>query len=218
MARSPLGKIDDKINSFVTNRDKLKALGHEIAMLIFDHAKEHSDVSRAIKLTRAFPNSWQPQLEAWFKAFSPIRVVVKNDKCELDPKYKVAMKASTANKDEFWDRATALATPFYDLQEEAEVKSKTYDFAALVAMVQNLSKSINKKIEEGKVPEEDVASAKAIAATVASLNLQRVRAPEVKQDNAPDGANNEAPSEPATDAPIENGVTGDEPTLKVVNG
>lgn len=176
--------IDKKIATFTSNVGKLKSLGHEIAMMIFDHALAHGDCTRAIKLASAMPNSWQPQIEAWFKAFSPIRVVIKNNKCELDPAYK---KATDANKADFWDRDSANATPFYLLQDEAEVKTKTYDFAALVAMVQNLSKSINKKIEEGKVPEDDIASAKAIAATVASLNLQRVRAPAVQQDNAPEG-------------------------------
>ena len=191
--------IDKKIATFTSNVGKLKSLGHEIAMMIFDHALAHGDCTRAIKLASAMPNSWQPQIEAWFKAFSPIRVVIKNNKCELDPAYK---KATDANKADFWDRDSALATPFYLLQDEAEVKSKTYDFAALVAMVQNLSKSINKKIEEGKVPEADIASAKAIAATVASLNLQRVRTPEVKQDNTP------APE----------GEAASDTVLKVVNG
>ena len=80
--------IDRKIATFITNRDKLKNLGHEIAMMIFDHANEHGDCTRAIKLAKALPNSWQPQMEAWFKAFSPIRVVIKNDKCEFDPAFK----------------------------------------------------------------------------------------------------------------------------------
>ena len=183
--------IDKKIATFTTNVGKLKTLGHEIAMLIFDHAKDHGDCTRAIKLAKAFPNSWQPQIEAWFKAFTPIRVIIKNDKCELDPAYK---KAAAENKAGFWDRETALATPFYELQDEAQVKEKVYDFAALVAMVQGLSKSIKKKIDEGKVPEGDIASAKAIADTVSALNLQRVRAPEVKQDNAPSSQDNDTPA------------------------
>lgn len=175
--------IDRKIASFITNRDKLKNMGHDIAMLIFDHAAAHGDCTRAIKLAVALPNSWQPQMEAWFKAFSPIRVVIKNGKCEFSAEFK---KAATANKPEFWDRESALATPFFDVLEEPKV-DKTYDFAALVKMVERLSAQIEKKVEEGKVPAEDIESAKAIARTVAGLSFQRIRA------NDDEGAGDEAP-------------------------
>lgn len=163
-------QIDRKIASFITNRDKLKNLGHEIAMMIFDHANEHGDCTRALKLAKALPNSWQPQMEAWFKAFSPIRVVIKNDKCEFDPAFK---KATSENKAGFWDRDTALVTPFFDLIEEPKV-DKVLDFAALVALVQRLGKQIEKKIEQGKVVDEDVESAKSIARTVSGLSFNRV--------------------------------------------
>lgn len=162
--------IDRKIASFITSRDKLKNLGHDIAMLIFDHAMEHGDCTRAIKLAVALPNSWQPQMEAWFKAFSPIRVVIKNDKCEFDPAFK---KATSENKAGFWDRESALATPFFDLMEEPKV-DKVLDFAALVALVQRVGKQIEKKVEEGKVAPEDVESAKSIARTVSGLSFNRV--------------------------------------------
>lgn len=162
--------IDRKIATFVTNRDKLKNLGHEIAMMVFDHANEHGDCTRAIKLAKALPNSWQPQMEAWFKAFSPIRVIIKNDKCEFDPAFK---KATAENKAGFWDRETALATPFFDLMEEPKV-DKVLDFAALVALVHRVVKQIEKKVEEGKVAPEDVESAKSIARTVSGLSFQRV--------------------------------------------
>ena len=162
--------IDKKIATFTTNVGKLKSLGHEIALLIFDHAHEHNDCTRAIKLCAAMPNSWQPQIEAWFKAFSPIRVILKNGKCELDGAYK---KATAENKAAFWDRAAAVATPFYEVLEEPKV-DKTYDFAALVEMVKRLSKQIDKKLEEGKVAPEDTESAKAISRQIAALSFSRV--------------------------------------------
>lgn len=162
--------IDKKIATFTTNVGKLKSLGHEIAMLIFDHAMEHSDCTRAIKLATAMPNSWQPQIEAWFKAFSPIRVVLKNDKCELSSDYK---KATPENKPSFWDRELALATPFFDVLEEPKV-DKVYDFAALVEMVARIGKQIDKKIDEGKIKPEDVLSAQAISTTIAGLKFSKV--------------------------------------------
>ncbi len=165
-------QIKAKIATFTTNLGKLKASAHEIGMMIFDHAQEHGDASMALHLVAALPNSWQPQMEAWFKAFSPIRVILKNKKSELSAEYK---KAAKANQPEFWDREAALGTPFYELLDEPVV-GKVYDFAALVALVAGLSKSIAKKIEDGKVPEEDIASAKTIAATIEGLNFSRVKA------------------------------------------
>ncbi len=175
-----LKAIDKKIATFIVNRDKLKVLAHDTAMMIFDHAMAHSDCTRAIKLATALPNSWQPQMEAWFKAFSPIRVIIKNDKCELSPDYK---KASLANKPEFWDREAALATPFYDLMEEPKV-DKILDFAALVAMVERIGKQIDKKIEEGKVKPEDIESAKAISARVGELRFTKVKPEPVNENTA----------------------------------
>lgn len=162
--------IDRKIATFTTNRDKLKNLGHEIAMMIFDHANEHGDCTRAIKLAKALPNSWQPQMEAWFKAFSPIRVVIQNNKCGFDPAFK---KATSENKAGFWDREEALATPFFDLMEEPKV-GQVLDFADLVALVQRVGKQIKKKIEDGQVADEDVLSAQAIVRTVSTLSFRRI--------------------------------------------
>lgn len=174
-------QIDKKIATFTTNVGKLKNLGHEIAMMIFDHAMAHSDCTRAIKLASAMPNSWQPQIEAWFKAFSPIVVILKNNKCELSPGYK---KANPENKAEYWDREGAMNTPFFDIMEEPKA-DKVYDFEMLLKMVERLSGQIEKKIEEGKVKPEDVLSAQAIATAVKGLKVQRVKA---EADNDADKA------------------------------
>ena len=170
MTTTTLKMIDKKIAVFTTNRDKLKSLGHEIAMLIFDHAMAHGDCTRAIKLAVQMPNSWQPQLVAWFKAFSPIRVVVNNNKCELSPEYK---KAADANKADFWDREAASSTPFYDLTQEPKAE-KVYTFAELVKLVERLAPAIEKKIKNGDVPEWDIPSARAMVTKLESLHFEKV--------------------------------------------
>jgi hypothetical protein len=173
--------IDRGIASFITNRDKLKAQAHKLALMIFDHANAHSDCTRAIKLAAALPNSWQPQMCAWFLAFTPIRVVLKNGKCELAPAYK---KAAKENRVEFWNREAAEATPFYELTEEPKA-DKVYDFATLVALVTRLGKQIETKIEEGKVPTEDVESAREIASKVKKLSFRRVAANDTTPETTP---------------------------------
>jgi hypothetical protein len=164
-------QIDKMIASFTMNRQKLLVQAHTIAMVIVNHAHEHNDCTRAIKLVRALPNSWQNQMVGWFKAFTPIIVVDKNDKCELS----VAYKAATAeNKPAFWDISAAQETPFNELSPEDRA-APVMDFAALVRLVQSLAGRIEKSIEKGTVPAEDIESAKSIARTVSGLSFQRVK-------------------------------------------
>lgn len=180
-AKTSVKKIDTAIASFVINRDKLKVQAHTIAMMVFMHAAPAAvsedcggtgDCTRAIKIVEALPKSWASQMTEWFKAFSPIRVVAKNGKCEYDPKYKTL---TPEEKVLWWKISEANETPFYDFVEP-EAADKVLDFAALVLMVQRLSKQIEKKVEEGKVAPEDIESAHAIARAVSGLDLKRVKA------------------------------------------
>lgn len=199
MAKITNKMIDGEIATFTTNRNVLRDHAVKIAMMIFLHAapKEVStdadgtgDCTRAVKLVRAMPNSWGGQMIDWFKAFTPIRIKLSDkgtDKCEYDPAYK---KLSPAEKKaqafDWWQIVEANATPFYEVRPE-EPAQKDYDFKALVEMVARLSKTIDKKIEDGKVPEADIMSAKAISAAVAGLKFERVK------DKAP--ANDPTPAE-----------------------
>lgn len=172
--------IDKNIKSVATNASKLNLLIHNTGILILEHAKEHGDCTRALSLVKAMPASMRKtMLVLWFSTYSPIRVMEKND--------KVGMLKDTAKGYTPFDIEAARETAFFDLAEQNP--EKTYDFKALVALVERLGKTIEKKIEDGKVPEEDKASAEAIAAQIKSLNFKRVvaeqPAPAVEQDNAP---------------------------------
>jgi hypothetical protein len=105
-------------------------------------------------------------LVLWFDTFTPIRISLTND--------KVGILKETAKKYVAWDVEGATATPFYELAEKNP--EKVYDFATLVKLVERLGKQIEKKIEDGKVPAEDVESAKAIAVKVSALRFDRVAA------------------------------------------
>lgn len=192
MTAITLKAIDKKIATFTTNRNTLRDLGHEIGMMILRHAapKEVSadcsgsgDCTRALRLIEAMPKSWGEQMTAWFKAFSPIRVVVKNGKCEFAPEYK---KLAPAQKPDAWNLEQAAQTPFYEATEEPDAKP-ALDFAALCKLVEGLGKRIATKVEKGEVKEEDRESALAIAKQVQSLKLRRVKAP----------ANTDTPEVPA---------------------
>ena len=181
MAAITLKAIDAKLASFRTTKTALQNLGHEIAMMIFDHAYASDDCTRALALAAEMPKSWEPQLTAWFKAFTPILVVKSRDDVGLHPKFKTERKAeggvgalaSPVTYAKYWKREAAMETPFFMFAEpEAEVK--LLDFAALVKLVQSLATRIEGKIEKGEIKADDVPSAHAIATSVKALNFKPV--------------------------------------------
>jgi hypothetical protein len=159
-----LKKIDGNIKRVVTNGQKLNVLIHETAVLIANHAKEHGDCTRALTLVKAMPASMRrTMLIKWFDTFTPIRVLLAAD--------KVGILKDTAKTFVPFDVEAGDAKPFYELAEETP--EKEYSFDKLVAMVEQLGKAIEKKVEAGKVPANDVAGALSIAETVKALRFQR---------------------------------------------
>lgn len=172
--------IDRQIKTIVTNAAKLNVLIHETAVLIAEHAKEHGDCTRALSLVKAMPASMRrTMLVLWFDTYTPIRVVDKNDKVGM---LKPEQKGYTP-----FDIEGGKETPFYELAEQ-NPEAGILDFDKLVALVGRLGKQIEKRIEEGKVAEADVESAKAIARTVSGLRFERVKVEEAANEQE-EGAN-----------------------------
>lgn len=203
MTAITLRKIDAEIQAFTTNRDKLRDQAHAIAMMIFYHAAPKEvgancqgtgDCTRGIKLVKAMPKSWAAQMVQWFREYTPIRIVPANDKCEFDPKYK---KLSPKDKLEWWKLELANETPFHEVTDEPDAV-RIYDFSQLIKMVEQLSKRIEKKLENDEVKPEDVESAKLISATLSGLHFEKVKV------EAPANANEAEPQpEPQADEELE---------------
>lgn len=158
-----LKNIDTNIRKITTNAKKLNELIHSTAIMVIQHAKEHGDCTRALALVKAMPASMRrTMLVLWFETYTPIRVKLNDD--------KVGILKETAKNYVAWDIDGATATPFYELAEQ-NAEEKVYDYAALVAMVERLSKQIEKKIEAGAVPDADVEKAQALARSVAGLKI-----------------------------------------------
>lgn len=166
-----LKNIDKKIATFTTNRKKLAELGQEICLMIFDHAFEHGDCTRALTLAQAMPKSWKVQLRDWFAMCTPIVVVEPNARVGFNPKYLAEVKADrNAAIAKWWKRDDGVATPFYDMVEpDPEVKE--LDLAAMLKLVQALSKRIEKKVEEGSVKPEYVEDGKELARILSGINI-----------------------------------------------
>jgi hypothetical protein len=162
--------IQKNIKAITTNAAKLNVMIHDTAVLIAEHALAHGDCTPAQGLVNAMPASMRrTMLVMWFDKFTPI--VVKAD----NPAWNSKMHKEGSKLFVPFDIEAGRATPFYELAEQ-NPEGKTLDFAALVKMVEAIGKRIEKKIEEGAVAPEDVASAKAIAVKVNALKFDRVAA------------------------------------------
>ena len=163
-----LKKIDSAIKRIITNSTKLNMLIHTTAMAIAEHAKEHGDCTRALSLVKAMPASMRrTMLVLWFNTYTPIRVVLAND--------KVGMLKDSAKTFTPFDLDAGNETPFFDLAEQ-NPEAGDLDFDKMVALVKALGSRIEKKLEEGKVKDEDRESAAVIARTVSGLRFERVKA------------------------------------------
>lgn len=180
-----LKQIDANIVLVRTNSTALNELIQTTALDILAHAKEHKDCSRAQHLVNAMPRSFRRSiLIEWFATFSPIVVKDSDD-------WNSKMHKPDSKLYRPFDISGAAAKPWYEMAEDKP--EKVYDFAALVKMVERLSGVIAKKIENGKVPEKDVASAEAIVAKLETLSFARVEAPkEEKGDDDSTAPNNVA--------------------------
>jgi len=159
--------IDANIALVRTNATALNELIQTTALDILKHAQTHKDCSRAQHLLNAMPRSFRRSiLIEWFATFSPIVVKDSDD-------WNSKMHKPDSKLYRPFDLEGAAAKPWYEMAEDKP--EKTYDFAALVKMVERLGSVINKKIEDGKVPEADVESAKAIVAKVTALRFDRIK-------------------------------------------
>lgn len=185
MTAITLKKIDGEILSFSTNRDKLRDQASAIGLLIFYHAapKEVSpdcqgsgDCTRAIKLVKAMPKSWAPQMQQWFKEFTPIRMNIGTDRCEFDPKYK---KLDKADKLDWWKLEEASAVKWFELSEEPDVKTVIMSLSDLLKMAAQLGKRIEKIAsdddERRVIKPEDKEAALAFARLLEGIKIEPVK-------------------------------------------
>lgn len=174
-------EIKAKIGLFCTNRDALKALAQEIIIDVVHYCapktlgEDFGGSGRPqmiLNLAKEMPKSWGVQVQDYLVAFTPIRMSVKNEKIEYTKTYA---KASKEDKDGMWDIEGLNATNFFDMNEASpDDNPQALDFAALLGLVSNLAKQIDKKVEDNKVAEADVVNAKNIAETLRSIKVDRV--------------------------------------------
>lgn len=174
-------EIKAKIGLFCTNRDALKVLAQEIVIDIIHYAapkslgEEFGGSGRPqmiLTLASEMPKSWGVQLQDYLAAFTPLRMSVKNERIEYMKSYQ---NMSADEKPSAWDVEGLNSTNFFDMVEGSPDDNKApLDFVALLGLVSNLAKQIDKKVEDNKVAEADVVNAKNIAETLRSIKIDRI--------------------------------------------
>lgn len=190
MAKYTSKMIDDNIKTFTTNRDTLRQLAHDTAMMILYHAAPKTviegetsgsgDTTRALKLIKAMPKSWAEQMNQWFNTFSPIRVVHQRDAHGLCTKYKALDKSE---KDQHWKLSEAMETPFWELTEEKDVV--LIDNAKVTGWHAAQAKAWQKKLDDGKIDPKAIASTKALIAALNAIKLVIVEEAPANDATAP---------------------------------
>ncbi len=198
-------KLIEKISQVRSNGDKFNSLIHETAMLAATHAQEFGDPQYAQSLVMACPASMRRSMVIlWFSQFTPI--VVKDS---ADWNAKMHKQSSSLYVP--FDLEAGDMTPFWLLAEQNK-EGGVYDFDKLVEMVKRLGKTIQKKIDDGKVADADVESAQNIVTTISGINFVKVAHIEPKTES-----NSNEGSDPAVTAGNDEAgsvePTGEEPSL-----
>ncbi|QDP56984.1 MAG: hypothetical protein Unbinned2691contig1000_58 [Prokaryotic dsDNA virus sp.] len=146
MAKSFNARMQDRFATITASYEKANKYVHETAMMILKHAKDHKDCSTAQGLVMALPASMRREmLIMWFAKFSPI--VVKNSDDWASKMHKEGTKLYVP-----FNLEEAEATPFYVLAEQNKERPP-FDIKALLKMLEQGPKRLQKLLDDGEVPE-----------------------------------------------------------------
>lgn len=188
--------IDEKIVLFTTDRAKLQNLGHQIALMVLNHAAPEDagvnacgtgDCTRATKLAAEMPNSWAAQLSSWFEAFSPIRLNgAKVAYCDEYKALKISPDMTPEQKQEirehrltWWKLEDAAIKPFSDFKEPTP-QAKPLDLAGLIKWLEAQAKGLEAKADGGKISPAEVETARALAEKLRAIKIVHIP---VENDN-----------------------------------
>jgi hypothetical protein len=150
--------------------DKANKYVHETAMMILEHAKEHKDCSTAQGLVMALPASMRREmLIMWFAKFSPI--VVKNSDDWASRMHKEGTKLYVP-----FNIEEARATPFYVLAEQNKERPP-FDVKALLKMVEQGPKRLQKLLDDGEVPEYLTDAVTSVIGQMTKVKVPAVKEP-----------------------------------------
>lgn len=160
-------RMKERFTKITNDYQKVNEYVHETAVMIMEHALKCGDCTTAQGLVMAMPASIRREMMIlWFKSFSPI--VVKND-----DKWRAKMHKEGSKLYVPFDIEAAKATPFYTLAEKNKERAPL-DFDALLKMVERLATQIEKRVENGEVAEEAIATAEDVARRLKGFKIKKI--------------------------------------------
>ena len=178
-----LKQIDSAIAKFATSAAALNEQCHTVAMMIFRHAAPKAvgpdcegtgDCTRAVKLVRAMPASFRrTMMVEWFAKNTPIRIKLgdSGDKCQYDPKYA---RLTADDKLAYWNLERANSERFCELADKTP-EVKIFNFAAMMKFVEGIGKRIEKEVEKGTIPADDMETAMALQVKLQALKVTHIK-------------------------------------------
>jgi len=178
-----LKQIDSAIAKFATSAAALNEQCHTVAMMIFRHAAPKAagpdcqgtgDCTRAVKLVRAMPASFRRTMMIdWFAKNSPIVIKLgdSGDKCQYNLKYSTL---TDSDKLACWNLERANSERFYDLADKTP-ELKIFNLKAMIQFVESIGKRIEKEVEKGAIPADDMDTALALQAKLQAVTVVRIK-------------------------------------------
>ena len=158
-----------EITAIKTDAHNFNQRVHKCALDIFDRSQVHGDCSQAQLLVMALPRSFRRlALIEWFSRYTPI--VTKDSEDWESKMHKPESKLYRP-----FERESADANPWFQIAENnPERKKKVWTFDAFVQFIANKAAEMDKKADNGDIPEEDVESIKAMTARLSAMKFERV--------------------------------------------
>lgn len=147
-----LKKIDANIASIKRRGTALRVSIAATALMVMEHAKNHGDTSRALKLVEAIHTaSERVKLIQWFNAFSPINVTFTADAS----KRKVGLLSPDAKKYNAFDLDGAKANPYYNWGKSDDEQTEALTSAETNTSILRLASRFQKRLDAGEVAAND---------------------------------------------------------------
>lgn len=160
--------LNMRIDAIKTSTKSLQTEVHDCAVQALLWASLHGDVTALTRLVHAVKGTAirRDSLVSWAKAFGPIRWA-KND-TKAGGKQE-GFKLNINRKPEMWKIEEAQKTPFWARESEGSSSKVNLDFGKFLNRLDSLSNQIQKAIDEGKIPVEDIAKVQTLRSNVIAL-------------------------------------------------
>lgn len=160
--------LNTRIDAIKSNTKNLQTEIHDCAVQALVWASMHGDVTSLTRLVYAVQNTAirRDSLVSWVKAFAPIRWATTETKAGGK---KEGFKLNAGRKPDMWKLEGAQKTPFWKREAEGASSGAALDFTKFLNRLDSLANQIQKAIDDGKIPQNDIQKVKELRSNVIAL-------------------------------------------------